>query len=363
MSWFKKIFTPKEEKKEDVPSQPIPSPTPLPSESSNIGPEPEFPPLPEDLPPPPIVEAEGWWSRMRRGLSKTSSKLTDSLSSALFNRKLDDETLEHLEEALISSDMGVDVSARVIKELGQERMGQDITLDEVKTFLANRIAQILAPVSRPLVVNTQLEPHVMLVVGVNGSAKTTTIGKFAQRYKEQAHKVRLVAGDTFRAAAVEQLQVWGKRAEVPVEAGPPNCDAAGLVYDALVKAEAEKEDVVLIDTAGRLQNKTDLMAELEKIVRVMKKINPAYPHDIILVLDATTGQNVHSQVETFQKMVGVTGLIMTKLDGTARGGAIVALAEKFGIAIHAIGVGEQAQDLQAFDPIEFSRDLLDIENK
>jgi fused signal recognition particle receptor len=269
---------------------------------------------------------------------------------------LDDEMLESLEELLIASDMGVDTAMRVAANLAEGRIGRRLSTREIKELLAAEIARIMEPVAKPLPLYAKT-PQVVLVVGVNGSGKTTTIGKLASQFRAAGKSVIVAAGDTFRAAAVEQLQIWGERAGVPVLTAPEGSDPASLAFDALARAEAEAADLLMIDTAGRLQNRQDLMEELAKIVRVIRKRDPSAPHNTLLVLDATTGQNAISQVETFQKLADVTGLVMTKLDGTARGGVLVALADRFGLPIHAIGVGEAIDDLAPFDPEEFARAL------
>ncbi len=273
-------------------------------------------------------------------------------------RKLDDAALEELEELLISADLGPAVAMRVIEEFRRTRFGKDVTDQEVKDALAGDIAEILAPVTEPLVLDPALKPHVVLVVGVNGTGKTTTIGKLALQWRDEGKRTMLVAGDTFRAAAVEQLQIWGERVGAPVIAGPPRADAAGLAYDALVRARNERADVLLIDTAGRLHNRSVLMDELRKIIRVLRKADETAPHSVLLVLDATTGQNAIEQVRVFKDMVDVTGLVVTKLDGSARGGIVVALAEAFKLPVHAVGVGEKATDLRPFDAGEFARGLV-----
>ena len=275
-------------------------------------------------------------------------------------RLLDDDMLESLEELLIQSDMGVDTAARVTANLAEGRYGRRLSVDEIKRALAAEIARIMAPVARPLPLYPS-KPQVVLVVGVNGSGKTTTIGKLASQFRAAGKKVVIAAGDTFRAAAVEQLQVWGDRAGVPVMTAPEGSDPASLAFDAMTRAQAEGADLLMIDTAGRLQNRADLMEELAKIVRVIRKKDAQAPHNTLLVLDATTGQNALSQVETFRKLADVTGLVMTKLDGTARGGVLVALADRFGLPIHAIGVGEQIDDLAPFDPEDFARALTGID--
>ncbi|MEZ5684887.1 MAG: signal recognition particle-docking protein FtsY [Paracoccaceae bacterium] len=272
-------------------------------------------------------------------------------------RVLDDAMLESLEELLIASDMGVDTALRVSANLAEGRMGRKISVPELKAALAAEVARIMEPVARPLPLYPK-KPQVVLVVGVNGSGKTTTIGKLASQFKAAGKSVVIAAGDTFRAAAVEQLKVWGERAGVPVLTAPEGSDPASLAFDAMTKAEAEGADLLMIDTAGRLQNRADLMEELAKIVRVIRKKDPGAPHNTLLVLDATTGQNALSQVEIFSKIADVSGLVMTKLDGTAKGGVLVALADKFGLPIHAIGVGEQIDDLAPFDPEDFARALV-----
>ena len=271
-------------------------------------------------------------------------------------RALDDDMLEQLEELLIASDMGVDTALRVTANIAEGRMGKKMSTDEIKALLAGEVARIMDSVAKPMPLYPK-KPQVVLVVGVNGSGKTTTIGKLASQFKAAGKSVVIAAGDTFRAAAVEQLQVWGDRAGVPVLTAPEGSDPASLAFDAMTKAEADGADLLMIDTAGRLQNRADLMEELAKIVRVIRKKDETAPHNTLLVLDATTGQNALSQVDTFQKLADVSGLVMTKLDGTAKGGVLVALADKFGLPIHAIGVGEQIDDLAPFDPEEFARAL------
>ncbi|THD75653.1 signal recognition particle-docking protein FtsY [Thalassobius vesicularis] len=276
--------------------------------------------------------------------------------ATVVRRTLDDDMLESLEELLIASDMGVDTALRVTANIAEGRFGKKLSTTEIKTLLADEITRIMEPVAKPLPLFPK-KPQVVLVVGVNGSGKTTTIGKLASQFKGAGKKVVIAAGDTFRAAAVEQLQVWGERAGVPVLTAPEGSDPASLAFDAMTRAEADGADLLMIDTAGRLQNRKDLMEELAKIVRVIRKKDETAPHNTLLVLDATTGQNALSQVETFQKLADVSGLVMTKLDGTAKGGVLVALADKFGLPIHAIGVGEQIDDLAPFDPEEFARAL------
>jgi fused signal recognition particle receptor len=275
-------------------------------------------------------------------------------------RVLDDAMLESLEDLLIQADMGVETATRVTANIAEGRFGRKIGATELRQALADEVARIMEPVARPLPLYPQ-KPQVVLVVGVNGSGKTTTIGKLASQFRAAGKKVVIAAGDTFRAAAVEQLQVWGQRAGVPVLTAPEGSDPASLAFDALTQAQAEGADLLMIDTAGRLQNRADLMEELAKIVRVIRKVDPSAPHNTLLVLDATTGQNAVMQVEIFRKIADVSGLVMTKLDGTAKGGVLVSLADKFGLPIHAIGVGEQIDDLSPFDPQEFARALVGLD--
>ncbi len=302
--------------------------------------------------------ALGFFSRLKEGLSRSTAKISQGITGVFNKRKLDDDALEELEDILISADLGTDVASRIIANFRRSRFGTEVTDDEIKSSLAQEIAAILAPVAQPLTIDRTLKPHVVLVVGVNGTGKTTTIGKLAQQYRDQGLKPMLVAGDTFRAAAVEQLQIWGQRTGAPVISAPANSDAAGLAFDALSRARAEAIDVLLVDTAGRLHNKAALMDELSKIIRVMKKQVPQAPHSILLVLDATTGQNAIQQVGVFKDMVEITGLVVTKLDGSARGGIVVALAEAYNLPVHAVGVGEQATDLRPFDPMDYARGLV-----
>ena len=302
--------------------------------------------------------ALGFFSRLKEGLTRSTQKLTGGITAVFTKRQLDDAALNELEELLIAADLGPDAAARIIASFRASRFGREVTDAEVKTALAEEIAAILAPVAQPLVIDRALRPHVILVVGVNGTGKTTTIGKLALQYKQDGMRPMLVAGDTFRAAAVEQLQVWGQRTGAPVVSGPPNSDAAGLAFNALAQARAEGADVLLIDTAGRLHNKGALMEELAKVIRVIRKQDSTAPHSVLLVLDATTGQNAVEQVRVFSDIVAVTGLVVTKLDGSARGGIVVALAEAFGLPVHAVGVGEQAADLRPFDAMDFARGLV-----
>lgn len=313
-----------------------------------------------EVQPEPAPEKKGWFSRLTSGLAKSSSKLTEGITSIFTKTKLDDEALQDLEDLLIQSDLGVATAMRITDQLSASRYDKEITGEEVKEILAQEVSSILEPVAQPLVVGGAHKPHILLMVGVNGAGKTTSIGKLALKFKNEGKSVMLAAGDTFRAAAVDQLKVWGERTGAGFVSGKIGADASGLVYDALAQAKEEGTDVLMIDTAGRLQNKADLMAELEKIVRVIKKFDPTGPHNVLLTLDATTGQNALNQVEIFQKIAGVTGLIMTKLDGTARGGILVAIAEKYKIPIHAIGVGESIEDMQPFDPNDFANAIAGV---
>jgi fused signal recognition particle receptor len=305
-------------------------------------------------------QKQGWFKRLKAGLSKSSGKIASGLS-ALAGRKLDDALIEEIEELLITADLGPAPAAKLAAGLAKGRFDKTVTGEELREALATDIAAMLEPVAKPLVLDPARRPHVVLIVGVNGSGKTTTIGKLARQYRDQGKSVMLAAGDTFRAAAVEQLQIWGERTGCPVVAGKQGADAAGLAYEALEKARGQGMDVLLIDTAGRLHNKAGLMAELEKIIRVIRKQDEAAPHDCVLVLDATTGQNALAQVQTFKDLVDITGLIVTKLDGTARGGVLVALADRFGLPVHAVGVGEQAEDMRPFTAQDFANGLLGIE--
>jgi len=291
-----------------------------------------------------------WLERMRAGFRRTSERLGDNLSGLLTKASLDAQTLDEIEEALIASDLGPATAAKVRERLASERFEKGLTEDAVRAVVADELDKILRPVAEPLEIDAFPRPQVILVVGVNGSGKTTTIAKLAHLFEEQDYSVLLAAGDTFRAAAIEQLKIWADRAGVPIISGPEGSDSSAIVYDGVKKATAEGIDVLIVDTAGRLQNKKDLMDELAKIRRVLGRLNPKAPHDVVLVLDATTGQNALSQIEVFKEVAGVTGLVMTKLDGTARGGVLVAAAEKYGLPIHAIGVGEGMDDLRPFDP-------------
>jgi fused signal recognition particle receptor len=364
----------------DQPAEtPLPEPAPAPVPEPSIEPpakivpaaEPEAPVAPdilvgEDAPlpiappdpstqPEPVQPKRSWWRRLRDGLSRTSSALTTGISDLFTKRKLDAATLEDLEDILIQADLGLATSARIAKAVGEGRYDKQIEPEEVKAILAREVEAILTPVATPLAIDATKKPFVILMVGVNGSGKTTTIGKLSAKFRAEGKSVMLAAGDTFRAAAIEQLKVWGERTGTEVVAGQQGADAAGLAFEALQKAKAGGTDVLLIDTAGRLQNKTGLMDELAKVVRVIRKLDAEAPHAALLVLDATVGQNAVSQVEAFRDTAGVTGLVMTKLDGTARGGILVALAAQFGLPVHFIGVGESVDDLEPFSARDFAR--------
>jgi fused signal recognition particle receptor len=303
----------------------------------------------------------GWFQRLKTGLGKTATRLSQGITALVTKRRLDQAMLDELEETLIQADLGVATAAKLIDRLRRERFDKEVTSEEVREAFAAAAAEILAPVAAQLTPDPARKPHVVLVVGVNGSGKTTTIGKLAHRWKSDGLKVMLAAGDTFRAAAVEQLQVWGQRAGVPVISGAAGADSAGLAYQALERAKQDGIDVLAIDTAGRLHNKAHLMEELAKLVRVIRKLDPTAPHDAILVLDATVGQNAHQQVEVFSKALPLTGLVVTKLDGTAKGGVLVALADAFRIPVVAVGVGETADDLRPFEAKAFARSLMGLD--
>ena len=296
-----------------------------------------------------------WLERLRAGFAKTSDRLGENLGGLITTSKLDDFVLDEIEEALIASDLGPETAAKVRERLKGERFEGELTEAKVRHVVAEELEKILAPVAEPLEIDAFPRPQVILVVGVNGSGKTTTIAKLAHLFLEQDYSVLLAAGDTFRAAAIDQLRVWADRIGVPIIAGPEGGDSSAIVFDGVRKATAEGIDVLIVDTAGRLQNKTNLMDELAKIRRVLGRLNPEAPHDVVLVLDATTGQNALAQIEVFREVAGVTGLVMTKLDGTARGGVLAAAAEKYRMPIHAIGVGERIDDLRPFDPGEAAR--------
>jgi len=305
------------------------------------------------------TQGENWWKRLSGGLKRTSSSLGSSITAIVSHRPLEPETLDALEDELVRADLGQDMAVRIVDALSQGRYPQGLSPDEVKGFLAGEIEKTLTPVARPLEITAR--PFVILVSGVNGSGKTTTIGKLAAKFRAQGRAVMLAAGDTFRAAAIDQLKIWSERTGAAFIAREAGSDAAGLVFDALRAAKERGIDVLLIDTAGRLQNRTELMDELHKIVRVMKKVDPAAPHAVLLVLDATVGQNALSQVEEFAKIAGVTGLVMTKLDGTARGGILVAIAERFRLPVHFVGVGEGMDDLEPFVARDFAAAIAGVE--
>jgi len=312
-------------------------------------------------PPAGAVEKPSWWARLRQGLSRSSNAIGTGLVEIFTKRKLDDAMLEDLEDVLIRADLGVATATRITRLVGQGRYDKDVDVGEVKAILAREIEAVLSPYAVPLDIDARHKPFVILVIGVNGSGKTTTIGKLAAKFTGEGRTVMLAAGDTFRAAAIEQLRIWGQRFGCPVVAREQGADAAGLAFDALKAAQTEGADLLVMDTAGRLQNRTELMAELEKIIRVMKKLDADAPHAVLLVLDATIGQNAMNQVEIFGRVAGVTGLVMTKLDGTARGGILVAIAEAFKLPIHFIGVGEGADDLEAFAARDFARAIAGLD--
>ncbi len=306
----------------------------------------------------PAPKRQSWFQRLKAGLTKTSARLSQDIAGIFTKRKLDADTLGELEDLLIQADLGVDTAMRITAALAQGRHSKEISTEEVRAVLAAEVERVLAPVAQPLRIEGHHRPHVILVVGVNGTGKTTTIGKLAHKLRQDGRSVMLAAGDTFRAAAIDQLKIWGERTGAEVLARGVGSDAAGLAFDALTHAREKKYDVLLIDTAGRLQNKQALMDELEKVIRVLRKIDASAPHQVLLVLDATTGQNALNQVEVFKDKAGVTGLVMTKLDGTARGGILVAISAKFGLPVHAIGVGEGVEDLSAFEAGEFARAIV-----
>src|SRR5947199_2695384 len=302
-----------------------------------------------------------WWRRLSGGLKRTSSSLGNAVADLVTKRKLDRAMLEDIEDVLLRADLGAEVASRISLAVGTGRYDKAISADDVKHVVATEVEKVLAPVAKPLAIDGTRKPFVILVVGVNGSGKTTTIGKLAARFSAEGRSVMLAAGDTFRAAAIEQLKVWGERTKSPVIAGAQGSDSASLAFNALTAARDAKTDVLLVDTAGRLQNKAELMNELAKIVRVVRKVEASAPHAVLLVLDATVGQNALSQVEAFQRTAGVTGLVMTKLDGTARGGILVALAEKHKLPVHFIGVGEGVEDLAPFTARDFAQAIAGIE--
>ncbi|MDX9690301.1 MAG: signal recognition particle-docking protein FtsY [Alphaproteobacteria bacterium] len=306
-------------------------------------------------------EKQSWLTRLKDGLSKSTAKITGGITSLLTKRKLDHDVLSELEDILILADLGPATSSRLVQAFGKSRFGKDVSDQEVCEALAIEMEAILAPCDSPLKLDPKAKPFVILMVGVNGAGKTTTIGKMAKQMVDGGWRVMMVAGDTFRAAAVSQLKVWGERCGCPIMTAPQGSDAAALAYQSLEKAKREGYDVLMIDTAGRLHNKSDLMAELSKISRVLKKIDPDAPHATLLVLDATTGQNAYAQVEVFKEMTAISGLVLTKLDGSAKGGVVVGLADKFKLPIHAVGVGERIDDLQPFDARSFSTSLMGVE--
>jgi fused signal recognition particle receptor len=303
----------------------------------------------------PGTTKQGWWQRLSSGLKRTSNSLSSAVSDLVTKRKLDRAMLDEIEDVLLRADLGTEVAARIATAVGVGRYDKAISADEVRAVVATEVEKVLSAVAKPLTIEATHKPFVILVVGVNGSGKTTTIGKLAAKLGAEGRKVMLAAGDTFRAAAIEQLKIWGERTGSPVIADTQGSDSASLAFNALSAARHGKLDVLLIDTAGRLQNKAELMNELEKVVRVIKKVDASAPHAVLLVLDATVGQNALSQVEAFHRTAGVTGLVMTKLDGTARGGILVALAEKHKLPVHFIGVGEGVDDLAAFTAREFAQ--------
>lgn len=302
-----------------------------------------------------------WWRKLSSGLKRTSSSLSTAVADLVTKRKLDRAMLDDIEDVLLRADLGTTVAVRIASAVGEGRYDKAISADDVKNVVATEVEKVLAPVARPLVIDGAKKPFVILVVGVNGSGKTTTIGKLAAKLSAEGRTVMMAAGDTFRAAAIEQLKVWGERTKSPVIAGAQGSDSASLAFNALTAARDDKRDVLLIDTAGRLQNKAELMNELEKVVRVIRKVDTSAPHAVLLVLDATVGQNALSQVEAFHRTAGVTGLVMTKLDGTARGGILVALAEKHKLPVHFIGVGEGIDDLAPFTARDFANAIAGIE--
>ena len=361
---------------ETVPPAPKPEPIPeLPKAPEPTAPEPTAPPPPPGPPettpdyiesiedqfvaPSPVVaepaQPQGWFTRLATGLRRSSDNLTNSITSVFTKRKLDAATLDELEDVLIQADLGIDTAMSITETLRRDRFDKEVSGEDVRAVLAAEVENVLGPVARPLLIDAGKKPFVILMIGVNGSGKTTTIGKLAQKFAREGRSVMLAAGDTFRAAAIEQLQVWGQRTGAPVIVRPAGADASGLAFDAVTQARAEGRDVLIIDTAGRLQNREELMNELEKVIRVIRKVDPEAPHATLLTLDATTGQNALKQVEIFGQRAGVTGLVMTKLDGTARGGILVAIAKKFGLPVHFIGVGEGVEDLEPFEAKDFAR--------
>ncbi|MDB5586831.1 MAG: ftsY [Devosia sp.] len=381
--FFKRLFGGETPAPEPVPNVPLPinpepPAPPQPVEPTPPAPEPEVPQSePEEVPSPgppetqpeafsavptvaevsPVPEAPrlGWFARLSTGLKRSSDQLTGSIANVFTKKKLDAATLEELEEVLIQADLGMETATAITETLRRDRFDRDVSGEDVRAVLAAEVEKVLGPVAQPLVIDSSKKPFVILMIGVNGSGKTTTIGKLSQKFAAEGKSVLLAAGDTFRAAAIEQLQIWGQRTNTPVVSGPAGADASGLAFDAMTRAKDEGRDVLIIDTAGRLQNRDELMSELEKIIRVIKKVDPTAPHATLLTLDATTGQNALRQVEIFGQRAGVTGLVMTKLDGTARGGILVAIARKFGMPVHFIGVGEGVDDLEPFQAADFAQ--------
>ncbi|MBB4053501.1 fused signal recognition particle receptor [Devosia subaequoris] len=356
----------------DVPEPEAEPPAPTEPTDAPPAPEHDLPPGPPETTPDYIEDVEdnlaaapqavgepeqpkGWFARLASGLKRSSDNLTSSITSVFTKRKLDAATLDELEDVLIQADLGIDTAIAITETLRRDRFDKDVSGEDVRAVLATEVEQVLAPVAQPLLIDSSKKPFIILMIGVNGSGKTTTIGKLAQKFAAEGKSVMLAAGDTFRAAAIEQLQIWGERTGAQVVARPTGADASGLAFDAVTQARAEAHDVLIIDTAGRLQNRDELMNELEKIIRVIKKVDPEAPHATLLTLDATTGQNALKQVEIFGQRASVTGLVMTKLDGTARGGILVAIARKFGLPVHFIGVGEGVGDLEPFEAQDFAR--------
>ncbi|MEZ2329831.1 signal recognition particle-docking protein FtsY [Mesorhizobium sp. RCC_202] len=345
--------------KVEVPAPAPPSPEP-PSSAGKVTVAKKVEQKAEPVKTPEAVVRRSWFQRMRDGLARSSRELSGNIAGVFTKRKLDEETLQDLEDVLIRADLGVETALRVTDSLASSRYGKDVSDAEVRAVMAAEVEKVLTPVAKPLELDLSHKPHVILVVGVNGTGKTTTIGKLAAKLTDGGLKVMLAAGDTFRAAAIEQLKIWGERTKSPVIASKIGADAAGLAYDAFERAKEAGSDVLIIDTAGRLQNKTELMAELEKIVRVLGKLDPEAPHTVLQTVDATTGQNALNQVEIFRNVAGVNGLVMTKLDGTARGGILVAIAAKHKLPVYFIGVGEQVDDLEPFSASEFARAIAGV---
>ncbi len=355
-----KTKKPKQKAKSKVKAKPVKKPIDK-AEHQDVGPPETTPewveehtPAPTPAPSPKKPKKKSWFNRLSSGLKRSSDNLSNNITSVFTKKKLDQATLDDLEDILIQADLGIDTALTITKALAKDRFDKEISAKDVQIILAQEVEKALTPVAKPLLIEQTNSPFVILMIGVNGSGKTTTIGKLAQKFSDEGKKVMLGAGDTFRAAAIEQLQVWGERTNSLVIKKPTGSDASGLAFDAYKQAIDEKADVLIIDTAGRLQNRSELMDELEKIIRVIKKINQNAPHAILLTLDATTGQNALNQVEIFSKKAGVTGLVMTKLDGTARGGILVAIAKKYALPIHYIGVGEGVEDLEPFEAKDFA---------